>query len=322
LNQNKIEKAFVAVEASEKFKSLDTNLKEIVIGEIIQHISIFGHDAYLQDYLSNLHNFFEKAKEPNRIDKFKKTKEQFILNCILKELQLTDIESAENRKKIGEWLLNPKQQFVFHGFNGSFSEKIKQEGLSTDNRTYDVKKVNDMYNFLEDKIRKNHSVFGWYKINSEKKIFSGNNAENIYQYSINSPEWFSQFVAEGFHIDSSQNKNAFKERNYKDAKANVINFCDKNIRNEKFNEDDKNKILDFFEFFWPIFTKKNSKPMVAIMSIHDFLGIEIKDNSNINKDISKQSIMGLISSMDGDKDLSSKKSVPPKNITFVELPHI
>ena len=184
-------------------------------------------------------------------------------------------------------------------------------------------------------------VLGWADLNSQGKISIADNTDNLYRYSLASPEWFAQFVSDGFHIPANKpyDKKAFYKRDYSSARKNIELLCEKmmssseiDILNKKaypnITLEEKNEILNFFEKYWKIFANEKSIPKCALIkrfSINRTNEIKTyKEYCKLAQDLNfddyslERAIDFLISSKEHDTQLET--NIDFKNILLINLP--
>lgn len=233
-----------------------------------------------------------------------------------------------------------KKGYFYHGFNGNFEDEIVKQGLRTKNRLWEWE---ELYEIAA--IGKRAGVgmlLGWLDLNCENRVSCAATTGNLYRYSVASPEWFAQFVSEGFHIPNQKNKKgAFYRRDYQTARQNIEELCERlSSRNEddiragkaypNITSEEKDKLLDFFEKYWKIFTGERSLPRAALISRlalqEDVLPFEtLDDYKTFLKDAKLPAdIESIIESCllldDGNNDIQVGHDISPENLRIIELP--
>jgi len=165
--------------------------------------------------------------------------------------------------------------YVYHGFNGSFEESIRENGLDPQKVMWDIEDLKGVSAI--GSAHGNPMLLGWHSANGENDSFYNVHPFGAYHYAVASPEWFGQFTAEGFHVPVEGNaKSAFYRRDYEAAKANVLNACKKMRTNASegiddgkphsgITEEEEAKILALFEKYWPRLAGETSDPKVALI---------------------------------------------------------
>jgi hypothetical protein len=240
------------------------NIRENAVGFLVKYAALFGGKNV---------NVDEIVVDDKGIDSV-----QTLFDKCCEILDIDDAESEESRKKIYDFFEENdlKNRYFFHSFNGVFEDSIRENGLSATERFWDQSELNEIHEIMA---RGGHVMgLGWNKINSENGIFIGDDINNIYRYAIASPEWFGQFCSEGRHIPNNpERKTAYYRRDHEAARKNIEDLCDsmmsypeegvvvagKTYRN--ISEQEKQKILDFFEKYWKILASEKSGLKVAII---------------------------------------------------------
>lgn len=112
----------------------------------------------------------------------------------------TNLDDPEVQAKIFDYYVkNVDDGGVFyHGFNGSFEDQIKAQGLKAEDRMWDWKELERIHEIA--KKAGWGMLLGWGMLNSQSKISYSHGTDNLYRYAVASPEWFAQFTAEGWHV--------------------------------------------------------------------------------------------------------------------------
>ncbi len=202
---------------------------------------------------------------------------RLLVDSMAKRLGINDVSTDEAKAKIFDYYIDHHvlKGVYYHGFNGAFESAILSEGLTTDDRFWNWKDL--------DRIREigaktgNAMLLGWGGINSKGKISYSSIARDSYRYAQASPEWFAQFVSEGFHIPNNPvQKEAYYRKNYQQARKNIEELCAKmqsskpeDIQAKKaypnISDAEKQEILDFFEKYWSLLRGQNSSPCLALI---------------------------------------------------------
>ncbi len=263
------------------------------------------------------------------------SKVDFYIEKTAELLNIADYEDKKAQTKILEYLF---QKFVtegnyYHAFNGNFLEDIKGKGLSNSERLWDMEKIKNIHSLLEKAGYK--MAFGWFNLNSVEKLSISDYSDNIYKYAIASPEWFAQFVAEGWHIPNKKpyDKEAYYKGDYQAAKRNLNMFLDrlmsrseekikKGMAYPNISREERDKILEFFDEHWSKFTG-DIKPQVAVIkkSVIDKemgdLGVDEYFANDEMSFISK--VYNLIGNEYVDKQINY--NIKPEDFAIIELPN-
>lgn len=263
----------------ENLKEIPENQRGKIIGRSLEYSLIFPNDKNWQ--LTDL--LYKDHKD--KVDVYIQKTAEF--------LNISDYEGEKAQQQILEYLF---QKFVregnyYHAFNGSFLKDIKEKGLSTKERFWDIEKIKNIHSILEKAGYK--MSFGWFNLNSIDKLSVSDNCDNIYDHAIASPEWFAQFVAEGWHIPDKKpyDKEAYYKGDYQAAKRNLNMFLDrlmsrseekikKGLAYPNISREERDKILEFFDEYWVKF-QGETKPQVAVIK-KSVINKEIK-NLDVDK---------------------------------------
>lgn len=317
-------------------KSLGSNelSRSDVIGSTIEYshlVSSNGADVFR--YLEDCYNSNNKENIRTNI----------LISHIAKKLDIENINEAEGKNKIFKYFNEhyEKDGYYYHGFNGAFKKSIIENGLNPNTRFWDWNDLKEINNILTP--AGIGMGMGWGFLNSVDKVSLSDTTENTYRYAAVSPEWFAQFVCEGFHIphnDSNYDKKAFNKRDYPAARKNIDLLCeslmsrkDEDIIARKAYPNitaiEKNKILDFFEKYWKIFASKESDPKVALVkrtsinrSMNSYDSFESfkteMDNRGIEITSLEDAVDLMISSREHDGQF--KNTISAEDIKIVDLP--
>lgn len=207
--------------------------------------------------------------------------------------------NTQSNKEITDTL----PSYLFHAFNSSEYESIKQYGLDPKRKLTpqkDIDEINDI--FIKHGIT---TIFGWQKIDCENKIFCARNPNTLYDYGVRSPEWFSQFTGGSLaHTNNTKNRiqGAYMNNDYNAAKYNLTSI----MNGKNFSDDEKQIVFDFFEKNWNLYANKN--PMAVIIPYPS----ENYNYGNIFKNISYY--------LADNTDYRSPKVVDTSEAIFLKLP--
>lgn len=306
------------------------------IGMILEYFTIHPDGFELNEFLKVL-------AEKRGIRDISEVSEQ-IVNSIMRKLGINDPNHPDSANKIFEYFSSNffDQGYFFHGFNGAFLKNIQTEGLALHSRRWDWQELKTII-----EIGKRVGVpmlLGWGGINSEGKISLAGTAGNVYHYACSSPEWFAQFVSEGFHIpNEKKKKEAYYRRDYATARQNIADVCqelmsrrEEDIKAKKAHPNltaqEKQTLTDFFEKYWKIFAGADSRPQCCLVakSALEWGGRTYTDfddyrtgafNAKINEQPTIQNAVKNILGMQGfSVDIQIKRNVPSRDIKIVNLP--
>lgn len=255
----------------ELIKTFDLEKRGEVIGLTTQYFILHPDGKDADDFVHQLQGInFSGILGNARVT-------QLLVDSIAKKLGLNNIETDNAKTQIFDYYIENHELngVYYHGFNGAFESAILTNGLTTNERFWNWKDLDEIRKIGE--INGKGMLLGWANINSEGKISFSEVAKNSYRYALASPEWFAQFVSEGFHIPSNPiQKNAYYRGDYEQARINIEQLCIKmqsskleDIQNKKvspnISDAEKQKILDFFEKYWALFRGANSSPCLALI---------------------------------------------------------
>jgi hypothetical protein len=308
--------------------------REYALGEVMEYIALFDDTNGAEEFLNTLKDvdFENTNKIDNEID-------ELFVRAIAKRLNIDDIHSVENKSKIFTYFKDRYKNngYYFHGFNGVFEDDIARDGIDTDKRKWDWSELKRITEIGEKAGQK--MLLGWGNLNSESTSFVSTTAKNSYRYAVASPEWFAQFVGEGFHVpEEGKRKKAFYLRDYDQARQNVLDVCEKmmsskeeDIANKKsspnISPEEKEEIMSFFEKYWKIFTGEKSKPKLALIN-RSLFGTRTDHSTleefceRIKKDIDSIDVsyaLGILKKRSS-VDVPIQINMPSDEIKIIDLP--
>ncbi len=262
-------------ETLEAIGEFSEKYRESVIGVIIEFWILFPQATSVAPYLRDLKQNEECLGNNYELGM---RKSSLLIHRIAEEIALKEVEADDSANAIVQYISEKffTNGFVFHSFNGSFSEQIRQQGLDPGTRAWDwdeLKRIMTIGRGVGTPM-----LLGWGDINSEGKTSIGDCIDNIYRYGVVSPEWFAQFVCEGWHIGMSApyDKKAFHKRDYASARRNIETWVQKNTGKDahaiaeqreypNLTDGERAEVLGFFEKYWAKFGGKGSDPKVALI---------------------------------------------------------
>lgn len=304
-----------------------------VIGLIIEYFTLFSDGFCIEDFVNAL-------KNTNIGDN--RSVSRIFTDSLIKKLGFDRNLTLDEQKIIYDMYVRNAfiNGFYYHGFNGVFEKSIRSEGLSTENRQWNWDELKAIVEIA--KKRGLAMLLGWGLINSEKQIAYASTPRDSYRYAVASPEWFAQFVSEGFHVvNDPKKKEAYYRNDYKTAKQNIITLCEEwqSSREEdvvigkaypNITDKERKQIMEFFEKYWHLFRGKDYKPMLALIK-RAAIDIDPPHNFEENMELIGQSqkkdvdIYELISFLrfgnQMNVDAKTTVRILPENIDFVELPY-
>lgn len=316
------------------------DIRDNIVGAIIEFGILFPDNdeqcnRFLYDLLWDLWTIF---------DPFPK-KTAFLIKYATQYLWVNNsLDTLEDQEKVFS-LFRILNGYYFHGFNGVFEKSIREKWIDVDTRFWDWEELERIQEICAG--AGHRRVLWWGDLNCKGKISVGANSSNVYRYGFASPEWFAQFVSEGWHIPwiPPYDKTAFYRRDYLAAKQNILSFCQK-MRSSKEDDiiarkaypnitlEEQLEILTFFEKYWKVFATNHSTPKLALIkkstvwedySPSSFIEYYRKDEEfNSNQKITslkadlEEAIEYLMSWRCVDHQLSV--SIPPEEIQIINLP--
>lgn len=309
------------MEGLEKFINDEKTIDQIVsfpegcrnrlVGELIRAYLVFKDEKYSMVYLERLRDCLA---ETGRLDNY----DGPLIDTIATSLDV-DPTSPEGKEAIHNYYQANygSQSYQYHGFNGVFKESVENNGLTTTQRMWDW----DELKAIDDIATEHHvpMVLGWGILNSENGVFVTDSAELLYKYANASPEWFAQFVAEGFHIPNiGHNKQAFNRKDYKQAKENIENTCGA----MGVTADEYDTIMAFFEKYWHILAAESANsPQLAIISHpKSIYSWQEKCASAQRYGDMLEPTLVLFNPGGVGVDKKLTEDIPPKDVQIVQLP--
>ena len=211
--------------------------------------------------------------------------------------------------------------FKYHAFNSANEESIREHGINPNMLSApqaDIDRINSIFENYGI-----NNLFGWQKINCEKKVSYSMDPTVSYHYGVASPEWFSQFTGGATCFSSEDNKynrTAYYEGNYELARNNLIMLMEE----KNFKVEDINETLEFFDENWKKYVNKN--PIVAIikepidpeLTKNIFKKIVLTDDQYIKNE---GAIFNSFMTTPFGVDMHSDEPISTKNATFIMLPN-
>lgn len=251
-----LEKFINDMKTIEQIVSFPEGQRDRLVGELVRAYLVFKDKKHVKVYLGRLRDCLAATGKLDNYD-------NPLIDMIATSLDV-DPTSPEGKEAIHNYYQANygSQSYQYHGFNGAFKESVEKNGLTTIQRIWDWGELRAIHDIATE----HHApmLLGWGMLNSENGVFVTDSAELLYKYANASPEWFAQFVAEGFHIPNiGHNKQAFNRKDYKQAKENIENTCGA----MGVTADEYDTIMAFFEKYWHILAAESANsPQLAIIS--------------------------------------------------------
>lgn len=147
----------------------------------------------------------------------------------------------------------------FHAFNSANLESIQQNGIDPNLSNPHQPEIDRIHQiFVSHGI---DNIFGWQKLNCEKKVYYSETPRVSYSYANRSPEWFSQFVTGGTRSigDKSIDSRSYMNRDYEASKQNITQI----MTRQGFSREEMQEVYQFFDKFWQKYATK--EPVMAVM---------------------------------------------------------
>lgn len=230
------------------YRSSNNNLEECntaakCLGQVINYCILFRSNEGIDEYMS-LRN--DEARK------------EYIINKTAKILSISSSEIESHQEDIANYFFEnfKKGGFAFHTTNSLCANDIMKNGISKNNRLWTKDEIIEM-NELFGKYT-NLNILGWLPadMRNSDSWFYDLTPKNIEDYA-GAPEWFAQFCGEsiyGYKLIKEENRSAFRHRNYEIALDNI----NKLIKSQKMEQNDANKVLNFFHKFWKMFEDSKS----------------------------------------------------------------
>jgi hypothetical protein len=320
---------------SESFLNKITEIPEEfrgkVIGWIIDYFILLPDGQNIGSFEDKVKEFvLKKIEDENDYDiNSDEIRENILISQLIEKFGFTGKLNEEDIRKIFDYVVDNYiiNGYYFHAFNGVFEEPIKEKGLVPDERLWDTKEL-DRISEIGNKYGVN--LLGWYGINSVGNLFLDGHTQNLFRYANASPEWFAQFVSEGFHVGiDSGGKNAFYERDYDQAKINVETACN----NMGVTPDEKLEIMSLFEKYWNILAGKNSNPKLAMIKSSVINGNDYDKLKNFfnydrfkeilnefGENVTIEKLISFLMKSNEGNDMRLQETISPKDFVIVDLP--
>lgn len=323
-------------ETLEAIRDFSEKHRELVIGLIVEFWILFPNISDVRSYLQQIRDS-EECLDSHYTMSQKKV--PLLIENIAKFLNLEEITSDESADKVVQYVSERffTNGFVFHSFNGAFSQSIHEHGLETSIRIWDWEELKGIMGIGRDV--GTPMLLGWGGINSESKTSIGDEVQHIYRYGVVSPEWFAQFVCEGAHIGANPpyDKFAFHKRNYAAARRNIDAWIQKNTLKDEsliaqgreyrnLTELECTTIITFFEKYWAKFAGEKSGPKLTLIprrlvqqgtsGVRSYT--EFRDESWEKQGTLEDCVDTLLTSVHPDRQI--QHSVPATELRCIDLP--
>lgn len=294
------------------------DLRGYVIGRVVEYYIIHPDGYHLETFLERM-----KGRADTHVTGGIKVEDIFV-RSIAAKLNLAEIESDDAKRMIFDYF-SRRWNYVFHGFNSVFEGSIRQHGLSPEVRVWDESDMEEMA--LIGERYQIPMMLGWHNLSSGgKNISYSDGSQNTYSYAIRSPEWFSEFIANGGR-GTIEAATAFSRRDYATARQNIERFLKEVWPGGEFSEEDKGKVRAFFEKYWGIFARPECGPRVALIK-RSALGRgggaapsyeELRDGVFQKRAFDAADLIQVLKEGYG-VDMQTKRAISPENLIIIKLP--
>ena len=203
--------------------------------------------------------------------------------AILGLLSTGDIQAEKLRPQLDELLLNTAKNMVepgpdfnrrmailltmgateYHGFNGYFTNSIKQHGL--DARYQNNPHIEPIYKIFKRVGAGTQTA----RFKNDQKNYVTPNPHVAYLHSKITPKWFCYF--------NDKNCQAYINHDYDEAKKNLFSFTG----HEKLNANERTIITNFFDTWWKKLATPNSQKIAIMPMFRDEKKLQERIKFNI-----------------------------------------
>ncbi|QQG44781.1 MAG: hypothetical protein HYW86_02605 [Candidatus Roizmanbacteria bacterium] len=329
----------------DKLQRFDERHRSEVIGLTTEYFILHPDGQGADDFVRDLQKVdLGDYEKDHKISKL-------LADSIAQRLGINDVTSREAVEQIYNYYLDSVivNGVYFHSFNGAFELSIRANGLTTDQRLWDWEELRRISEIGEKTGRS--MLLGWGSLNSKGNISYASTTRDSYRYAVASPEWFAQFVSEGFHIPNNEpQKKAYYRGDYEQAKQNIEELCNKmqSSRQEDIDArksysnismEERTEILSFFEKYWKVFRGTNSQPCLALINCSMFDDDPVNYPAHVKEDFGSlteyvrdymhsagnnpkvfEIIKSLRYNISGGVDKQTEVNISPEEIEIVKLP--
>lgn len=310
----------------------DFERKSEFIGDLIQYSVLFPDvtTSELEKYAdSQVSNYTDARNGEYGLNRhfLDERQAEYITEQAARVLGIEPDEIEARKEDIAKYIFErwTVNGYVFHGFNSSAEESIREHGLSGEKRNWDNGDIGEIDGlFARYGVER---ITGWHTLNSEGVFFVSETPTASYSYAARSPEWFSSFVGGSLNYAGiRRGGHVFTDRNYAEAVYNIQTLMEK----ANFSEEDRKQALGFFNKYWSDLAS-DTMPQLALIERsavdshrnNDFaLTYKIVTDRWNDREPEKTAaqIVRSILALDRNPDRNIKHEVLPNAITIVNLP--
>lgn len=275
------------------------------IDAIIKYDQIIGEDTYLNDYVNQLVNIFNKYKN---YDDIKNGISSLLVKIVSHKLELINPMSFSSREKIlyyiySKYIVNG---YFYFGFSSNYINEIECVGIRKN--TF----------FIDDKLEKINDEF---KKNTGKLIFLNDKTTITDDFIIAS---YFAFLSPYYLADMAVNplfknidKECFYTHNINEITGGLIKVCDTYVSNPNIKKEVVNNFIDCYT----LSCKRGIKPCIAKISRKSINKDRLKDIEEIikNKELNLTEAVRLI--VDSRyNSYNIKNVISPFDIEIIKIP--
>lgn len=277
------------------------------IDAIIKYEQIIEEDTYLNDYVNQLINIFNKY---NNYDSIKNNICSLLIKVVSNKLKLLNVMSISSREKILYYVYNKYivNGYFYFGFSSNYINEIECVGIRKNTFFIDdkLKKINDEFKNTTNKLL----------FLNEKTTITDDFIVACY-FSLLSPYYLADMVVNPLFNDENINRECFYTHNIESIKDSLIKVCDKLF----ITPDIKKEVVNNFIDCYTLSCKREIKPCIARISRKSINKDRLKDIEAIikNKELNLREAVQLI--IDSRyNSFNIEEVISPFDIDIVEIP--
>ena len=298
-------------------KSLATsNLKEIdnipnqyslliVMDAIMKFSILFNDEDLIENFLLQLRRMLKK------IDNYKSLVYgiyKLFASMTAKKLDLNNIDSPENKKKILEYTYNNYivNGYCFHAFPYNYKDIVIEQGIDPLNYSYDVndlKQINNMFNNhnFKNVITKDLDEIDHY-------ITITDSGAMAYFYAFASPKYFSDLCATSKYMSDNKkyDNSAFYKKDFTTCRKNLMTLC----READMSSNESYLVINNLIKEWKRLDIDNAKPTIAFIKRNAVGRDFLKDYRQILDTSKKIDIVDSMAKILDSRNNSDKRYTP------------
>ena len=329
--EEKLSEFFGNKEFLTQFESCNDEEKGRIVMHLINCYVLFNDDDEVEERFNECFSIITQTKKSGemQIDSydFGHKMANFFINSVVEKLGISK-QDPNYERTVFDYFDNHINinGYGFHAYNGVYDESIKTKGLQADRESSGtVEKAKKLKEEVFSHYRGSDPFL--YYLNDEKNgkvrnIFYDLTPRNVYSYGVHSPEWFTIFT-DAF----KRRENSFINRDIEGAHADIDAWCN----NRDVPEEDRQKILEFFNENWEKFAKPNLRPKVALIPRRDLRSTEGRSSyDSFKRDskiwhISDDDFLEHYVSLFLDPpyiNYDTNKNIPADHLKIIDLPPI